>query len=523
MQEKKGIKFQYAISLLVIITIISMIVVSWFSARSALKDALAKEYMESNYQYANKLSLSTTDMLDYMQQNLNAIGRTAGFREFEYEDLDTWRFANSYYFNSLFITDTEGVIKAISPLVIDFNGKKVTSGMKIQSETMKNALKWKKPFISHPYRATSGQIIMLVTTPIFDEKGYYKGVLAGTIYLESDNIIKKILNNHEYGNGSYVYVVNQNGRIIYHPDASRINDDVSDNKVVQQVMQGKSGSSQIVNSEGKKFFAGYAYEKKLGLGIITQTPVQVMEEPLKDLLKKMSIQSLPLLLLILFIAGLLANNLSKPLNTLAKYSEDAINQNKVTPLKTLKIDSNIYEVRQLYHQFKEHINLLNNQIQLDGLTGLANRKTFDSVIKEWMDEQIPFSIIFLDIDHFKKVNDNYGHLLGDEVLKYLATMIQSVSSEEDLCFRYGGEEFGILAKEKDEKCAFEIAEKLRHKVAETKSPTGQPITISLGITSCCENDQDSKEIIERADAALYQSKSHGRNQSTIYKKGRIVQ
>lgn len=518
MQGKKGIKFQFAISLLVALTVISTIIVSWVSARTAIKEALSKEYMESNYHYAKKLSLSTTDMLNYMQQNLNAIGRIAGFQEFEYADLDTWRFANSEYFNSLFITDKEGVIQSISPMVVEFNGNKVKAGMKIKSATIKKALKLEKPFISQPYRGTSGQLIMLVSTPIFNERGTYRGLIAGTIYLESENIIKKTLNNHEYGDGSYVYVVDRDGRIIYHPDSNRIGDLVSENQAIQQIMQGKSGSAQIVNSKGKEFFAGFAYEKKLGLGVVTQTPVSVIKEPLQDLFKKMAIQSLPLLILILLIAGVLAKNLSKPLNMLAKYSEDAINQIRTVPIQTLKIDSNIYEVRQLYHQFKNHINLLSVQVQIDGLTGLANRKTFDSVIKEWIEKDIHFSIIFLDIDHFKKVNDTYGHLIGDDVLKYLASMIQNVSRDEDLCFRYGGEEFGILVREKNEKGAYKIAELLRTRVAETASPTGRPITISLGVCSCHTEDEEPKAIIEKADAALYHSKKDGRNRTTIYAK-----
>ncbi|MFB6468054.1 diguanylate cyclase [Cytobacillus sp. Hz8] len=516
MHEKRGIKFQIAISLLVILTVISTILVSWFTARSALKEALAKEYMDSNYEYAKKLSISTTDLLEDMEQNLNAVGRIAGFQEFTNKDLDNWKFANSDYFNSIFITDPHGVIQLISPMLVQFNGKQVRAGMKIRSTTIKKALKIKKPFISQPYRATSGQLIILISTPIFDEQGNYKGIIGGTIYLESENILKRILNNHVYGNGSYVYVVDHSGRIIFHPNPERIHELVSDNKVVQQLMKGKSGATEVVYSDGKKYFSGYAIEKKLGLGIVTQTPVDVIKVPLQDLLKKMTAQLLPLLLIILLVAGFLANNLSRPLNTLAKYSEDAINQKKMVSLQALHTDSNIYEVRQLYHQFKNHMEILNSQIQLDGLTGIANRKTFDVVLEDWNEQGINFSIIFLDIDHFKKVNDQYGHLVGDEVLKYLAVMMKDVSRDEDLCFRYGGEEFGILIREMNEKQAFQIAERLRLSVAETPSPTGNAITISLGISTRQREDFHPKAVIEKADAALYASKANGRNQTTIY-------
>jgi diguanylate cyclase (GGDEF)-like protein len=191
-----------------------------------------------------------------------------------------------------------------------------------------------------------------------------------------------------------------------------------------------------------------------------------------------------------------------------------------TKKKSVKVidenmDSAIYEVRQLNHHIMHYLKLLNVQIQIDGLTGLNNRKTFDAVIEEWIDQKNPFFLILIDIDYFKKVNDTYGHLVGDEVIKYLASMMLSVSRDGDLCFRYGGEEFGMLIMGKNADDAFKIAERLREKVADTASPSGRPITISSGISAYQDEDQYPETIIERADAALYQSKSDGRNKTTV--------
>ena len=139
-----------------------------------------------------------------------------------------------------------------------------------------------------------------------------------------------------------------------------------------------------------------------------------------------------------------------------------------------KIKSTIYEVKQLYHsidlafqEIKDHINQLDTAIQTDALTGLANRRTFDLVINEQIQNHSPFSLIFLDIDFFKKVNDTFGHLVGDDVLKFLSHTMQELTRDGDLCFRYGGEEFAIIVPYGDHDTAIDIAERLRMKVEST--------------------------------------------------------
>ncbi len=193
-----------------------------------------------------------------------------------------------------------------------------------------------------------------------------------------------------------------------------------------------------------------------------------------------------------------------------------------------KIKSNIYEVKQLYQsidlafqKIKHHINQLDIEIQTDALTGLANRRTFDLVINDQIHNGTSFSLIMLDIDFFKKVNDTFGHLLGDDVLRFLARTMQELSRESDLCFRYGGEEFAIIVPYGDCETAIDIAERLRMNIESTASPTGEAITISLGISIYPKHGQDVKEIISAADEALYISKSTGRNKTTFYSEEKL--
>lgn len=519
MSSRKGLRLQVAMSLLVIFSVVTPIIVNWFSATGALKTSLTEEYLSNNYNYAKKITYNMQQLISMMEESLDVTSKIAGSNQLTQEKLDLLLSSNSMNFNSMFHADNNGVIEVMSPSIVIYNGgKKVQAGMKIESDAMKRSLSTREPYISEPFRATSGQLILLMTEPVFDSTGNFKGVVGGTIYLESDSALKNLLNNHEYQNDSYVYVVDHEGHIIYHPDSSRINEKITNNRVINKILNGKSGTARTTNSQGTEFFIGYAYEKQTGWGVVSQTPTTVLEKPLKNLFINMAIQSVPLLVSILVIAGFLATNLSKPLSRLASFSEAAITQKKVIPTEKLIIRTHIYEIRQLHHHIKNHIDLLNNQIQLDGLTGIANRKTFDLVIKEYVENATPFSLVLLDIDRFKKVNDTYGHLVGDEVLKYLTNIMKIYCNSEDLCFRYGGEEFGILIKGLDEEDTYEIAEALRNKIAETISPTGEAITVSVGITSLHSFDRHSKSVIERADIALYQSKSNGRNRTTLYKK-----
>lgn len=225
------------------------------------------------------------------------------------------------------------------------------------------------------------------------------------------------------------------------------------------------------------------------------------------------------------LAVIISRSISRPLHLLAKYTETAINPKGKINSEFPKIKSTIYEVKQLYQsidiafqEIKNHIHQLDTAIQTDALTGLANRRTFDLVMSEQIQDHIPFSLIFLDIDFFKKVNDTYGHLVGDDVLKFLAHTMRQLTRDGDLCFRYGGEEFAIIVPYGDHDIAVDIAERLRRKIESTVCPTGELITISLGIAIYPKHGQNANEIIAAADEAMYTSKSEGRNKTTLYSK-----
>jgi diguanylate cyclase (GGDEF)-like protein len=141
-------------------------------------------------------------------------------------------------------------------------------------------------------------------------------------------------------------------------------------------------------------------------------------------------------------------------------------------------------------------------------------ETLDKEVSRSQRHSRSFSLLVIDIDHFKKYNDTYGHLAGDEVLSKLASVFKESIRSSDYAARYGGEEFIIMLPEIGPEQGVEAAERIRHKVAEEIfSGDGESIkvTISVGVACYPKNGEDAESVIRNADAALYEAKELGRN------------
>lgn len=148
------------------------------------------------------------------------------------------------------------------------------------------------------------------------------------------------------------------------------------------------------------------------------------------------------------------------------------------------------------------------------MTKLYNRNKFNELLKYQLRfanrYKVPISLILFDIDFFKKINDNFGHDIGDSVLKKLATLLKKECRESDILARWGGEEFICLLPSSDHSGCREFAEKLR-KIIEEKKFRGTPqITVSIGATTYRENESFDS-MFKRCDKALYEAKQSGRN------------
>ncbi len=179
------------------------------------------------------------------------------------------------------------------------------------------------------------------------------------------------------------------------------------------------------------------------------------------------------------------------------------------------------ELREEADKLKKALEQQQREANRDALTGLANRRAFDKLLahehRRWKRYERPLSVVFFDIDHFKSINDKYGHAAGDIALSAIAKILHKSLRENDFLARWGGEEFIALLPDTDQPAALEVAEKLRAAVMATRfhfHDSEVRVTISCGISEFGGKDEP-EQVLNRADEALYQSKSAGRNQSTI--------
>lgn len=187
-------------------------------------------------------------------------------------------------------------------------------------------------------------------------------------------------------------------------------------------------------------------------------------------------------------------------------------------LVTLVLEA-LFIFRPLVERIRRHASKLTELASRDYLTGLWNRRSFfeaaDRELGLARRTQKPISVVVLDLDHFKSVNDTHGHAVGDAVLQHFAHVASATLRRTDILGRIGGEEFALIAPDADGAAALVVAEKLRSAI-EADNPTGTPrVTVSIGVAEVAADDGNISSAVERADAALYDAKRGGRNRVVV--------
>lgn len=209
------------------------------------------------------------------------------------------------------------------------------------------------------------------------------------------------------------------------------------------------------------------------------------------------------------------------------FTSDALNQiqNEIMPVLRQQFDDTQKLHLTLEHT-QEEVDTLRKQLEkerslsvTDDLTGIPNRRGFNRISKEFVEKAqtsgTTFAMVLIDIDYFKKINDNYGHLLGDSILRFLAKFVEKEIKGKDFFARFGGEEFVILLPNTSYDHAITVANKLREKLAAKKLNIAQKsktlrITISAGV-GMYQMGEPIENLLDRTDQALYKAKNTGRN------------
>jgi diguanylate cyclase (GGDEF)-like protein len=166
-------------------------------------------------------------------------------------------------------------------------------------------------------------------------------------------------------------------------------------------------------------------------------------------------------------------------------------------------------------EFKAYLDVCEEAAFTDHLTGLANRRRFERQLEREVARMgrygHPFSLLMIDIDSFKDLNDSFGHDAGDEAIRRLSKVLREGTRGIDLAARVGGEEFAVLLVETRKEGGFEVAERLRAAIKVLEIPNGRHITASFGVAECPTDAQTAADVWKAADVALYEAKRNGRD------------
>ena len=501
------------ITLLAVASIVITLANSLYATWRVQREVLIANTLESNRVYATKLA-STTEMFFQLAQS--QLGYSAKVLSEGMDDeaalqseVERLR-EQTNSFNSVVIVDADGWVKAISPESL------MLKGMHLTTSTTKQALAERKPLIGKPGISAANNLMVFVSYPIWSKTGSYLGFVGGTIYLKKKSILNELLGEQFYRDGSSLYVVDSDNRVLYHQNGKLVGQKIT--PLISDTVREKysNGYQQIPAQNGEAMLAGYARVSTPGWMIVALKPTRTTLEPLTSLLLKVLQHSVPFALLTLIFAWILSRLIALPLWQLARKASqmDAPGVSK----EINGIHSWYYEASQIKRAMLGGIALLQDKIgrlkfevQTDPMTGLLNRRGLNAVLEYFLATRQHFAVLALDIDHFKRVNDTWGHDVGDSVIKSVAQQLGKSSRQTDVVCRNGGEEFLMILPGADRDVAVAIAERVRKKIEQQELPVVGHVSISIGVAFWSAGAQPMEGVFKQADDALYQAKNAGRN------------
>ncbi|WP_261301579.1 sensor domain-containing diguanylate cyclase [Paenibacillus andongensis] len=512
-KNKGKIRFHLLIIGLLVFTMLGTTAILTSVALKSQTNTLTESTLQSNFEGARNLNVAMNMLLDSMQRSLGSAGKYIADNDLTLEQSSNFlstMLSGQRSFNSVVIFDESGVIRSSTP-----ESAGLREG-KINTPAASKALKDRKPFVSEPYMDSKGQLTVMISHPLFDRTKQYRGFIAGFIYLQELNVFSDIFNHAiRSQKGSYAYVVDRSGKLMFNPDKGRIGE-VPDAEELQAQFMKDKGRTATIDVNSQAYLAGYVAIPNIGWGVVFQSPATAVDEAMRSLIISQLKVVIPLFGVLVAVSLWVAQKVTHPFKLLTATARSIFVGERITdPPFTNHWNYEAHHLaRAMMRAFgglQDQADQMSEEARTDKLTGLANRLALDERLSKWMSEGLNWSLLILDIDHFKSVNDTFGHKTGDETLLHLARILESQTRDEDLVCRFGGEEFVIVMPSQSLLAGRQLAERIRKKVESTVSPTGKPITVSIGLASYPEHGDNFNQVFEMADLAMYNAKRDGRN------------
>ncbi|MDY6331583.1 MAG: diguanylate cyclase [Fibrobacter sp.] len=558
-----GLKFSNLTNSIIIksllLLIVSMLVIvmigTYVFTQRQMKTTLKLSY-DTNETQLQQLANTVNNEMEQFASRLTLLAKTSEIQSMD--KLIAAGYLKSFNISSLFISG-----ESISLFDRSYNlvcNNSMLGTTKITYPIEFNRISPHRPTISPWFRDTDGTPKRAFGVVVSD-RAMGDGRLVSNFSIRR---LWKYFSEYKVGQNGILIACNGQGEILYHPDMRTWLDGV--HKITElglgdmNIKQDSDNSIRFVKLDnGKSYLINRTFNPTYDLGLIALQPKTEIDAMVS------SVQHVSRIILYCSIIAILLVSLwqilivCKPLNNLidhitqitegnlnigefkAKSSQDEIgrlakvfNQMHATIKRQIE-ELNAHrellekEVKERTYELEQANKKLDLISRTDELTQLPNRRDMHKTIEKEVERanrfKKAFSIIFIDIDHFKDVNDTYGHATGDAVLKSVASTIRSLLRKYDVLARYGGEEFLTLLPETELKDAAHVAERFRKQIEnQTIFFGGQEIkvTITLGVAQF-DSSQGAEKCIQLADKALYEGKEHGRNKVILWEDDKAVE